>query len=165
MLPTKLESKDDIANAIRRALVEVYTLIEAGRSPADATNALDDRIIPNTSLVSFDATADGSVSLIFPDEQTRQDVLDSTVEAEPLEEVLQMQIESENEESAGTTDLGSVEATPVDELIPESDASVESFEDDTSPSTVKGDDSWKIVTFKDPAIKFAVCNRKSKSYN
>ena len=155
MSPSKLESKPELENAIRRALVEVYTLLEAGRPPTDATQALDDRIIPNISLVGFDTAANDSVSLVFPDEQTRQDILDSTVEAKALVEVLEVQTESETEQSPESTDLASVEATPVEDLTSESDDN----DMDNVPGTVQdiqGDDTWKSITFTDAHIKFAV---------
>ena len=88
MSSSKIVSRGELEHAIRRAVIEVCTLIEAGRSPADATNALNDRNIPDISSVRLSVASDGSSAVIFPNERTRQDLLDSTVEAKPSEGVL-----------------------------------------------------------------------------
>ncbi|KAL9120505.1 MAG: hypothetical protein Q9187_002939 [Circinaria calcarea] len=151
MSSSKLVSRGDLENAIRRAVIEVYTLVEAGRSPADATNALDDGIIPNPGSVRLSVAHDGSSAVIYPNDKTRQGLLDSTAKSNPIRKALKVRAENTESAALGTTDLSSVQTTSIDQGI-----SVESTRADSIEAESLKDQSWLDVSLKDPVIKFAV---------
>ncbi|MCJ1355689.1 MAG: hypothetical protein MMC33_005681 [Icmadophila ericetorum] len=154
MAPTISDSKEEVAKAIRRALIEIYTLKEEGRPFIDAAYALDDKIIPNFGRVSFSISEDGSVSISFPDEETHRAVLQSVVKSEPVEEVLEVpeeaaQVEAPHAESTTTEDLELASASKLDEPTVQI----------SEVSEPVADDSWISVSFTDPALKFAIFKR------
>ncbi len=158
--PKKLLSKQDLTLALHRAVVEVFTLREAGRPMTDATNAKDDRIIPDTSQVGILLSGqEQAVALSYPDEQTKEAILQSTVLSEPVEEVTNVQTEVEEaragmeKDTAGQSSLQDVESTPVEEVM----------QQNTNPSlsapkqaTLPSDSTWLNISLLDPAVKFAV---------
>lgn len=151
MSSSKLVSRGDLENAIRRAVIEVYTLVEAGRSPRDATKALDDRIVPDISSVRMSVASDGSSAVVFPNVKTRQDLLDSTVKAKSIKKILKVKTKNTESAALGTSDLSSVTITSVDQAIPGEITRADSIEAEPLK-----DQSWLDVSLKDPVIKFAV---------
>ena len=133
MPPQKLQVGEELEYSIRRAMVEVFTLRSAGRPLNDATNALDDHIIPDISNVKFSQAKDGLVTLTFPNDQVREYVLASTVASKPVEEVREAQVESKLFDQDGGSMLNAVKATPK-----------------------RSDRIWLTISLKDPQIKFAV---------
>lgn len=152
MSSTIKDSREDVAKSIRRALIEIYTLNEAGRPLTDAVYTLDDKIIPSLGGVSFSTSADGSVKVLFPDEETRQAVLQSTVESKSVEQVLEIdeevvaEVGVEGEESTTTADLKTVSARRLEGPPPQT---IEAFEP-------VADDSWITIAFPSADLKFAV---------
>lgn len=158
MAPTKLLSREDLMLAIHRAVVEVFTLREAGRPLTDATNARDDRIIPRTNEVNVTFSDDQSPVLSYPDEQVKETILQSTIVGEPVEEVIEVQNEMEadtepSNDTAATTPLEEVSATPVEQVM-----HPENQELPTPPTqpALPQDPTWLNISLRDPAIKFAV---------
>ena len=152
-----IESPEDIKKLLHRAIAEVFTLLEAGRPLNDATNAIGDRIIADFSKVTFSELEGGSVALHFSAEQVRQDILASTAQSKPVQEVLGAGTESEAYQLPGDTDLESVEATPVKDILDEKRADDQStINDSFEPAIV--DQSWLNISFRDSGVKFAVSN-------
>ena len=155
MATEKLHSRSDLEDAIRRALIEVYTLAKACLPLTRTVHAVDDQIIPDFSGVRFGVRGQ-RVDVFYPSEQIRQDILDSTSgPRNRANEVLEIQSESKTSGAAETTDLQPVQETSVDELLMEEEAKVEdlSQEDETFTSR---DESWMEVPLGKPSIKFAV---------
>ena len=152
MSSTIKDSREDVAKSIRRALIEIYTLKEAGRPLTDAAYALDDKITSSLGGVSFSTSADGSVKVLFPDEETQQAVLQSIVESKSAEEVLEIdeevvaEVEVEREDSTTTEDLKTDPARKLEEPPPQT---IKAFEP-------VADDSWIPIAFPNADLKFAV---------
>lgn len=157
MQPKSLLSREDITAAVHRAVVEVITLRDAGRPMTDAVNARDDRVIPETSGVNFTISGeDQKVILSYPSDEVKETILQSTVPSEPVEEVMEVQVEAKevereiSNEMDTKTPLEEVAATPVEEVMP-----------DTATRTKKQailprDLTWLNISLQDPALKFAV---------
>ena len=156
MSPLPIEAQDDIEKSIRRAMIEIFTLREAGRPLNDATNAVDDRVIPDISNVTLSQAPDGLVSIKFRNEQTRQDILDSTLKSEPVEAILEVQSETKTTSSAGSTNLETLDATPVQDIKPEDQHALAkpAHAGTTTPSAKE--ENWSKITLNDPTLKFAV---------
>ena len=155
MTTEKLQSRSDLEDAIRQALIEVYTLAKACLPLTRAVHALDDQIIPDFSGVRFGVRGQ-RVDVFYPSEQIRQDILDSTsAPRNRVKEVLEAQSESKTSEAAETTDLQSVQETSIDELLLEEEAKVEDLSHEDESFTGR-DESWMAVPLGKPAIKFAV---------
>ena len=155
MAPEKLESRSDLEDAIRRALVEVYTLVKANLPPTKAVDAQDDKIIPDFSKVTFGVRGK-RVDLFYASEQVRQDILDSfSRPGKQVNEVLEVQAESETSEATGTTDLQSVQAIPVQELSEGEDIEAKDLSEGGALPTDR-DESWMAVPLGKSVIKFAV---------
>lgn len=156
--PKKVLSRNELTIAVHRAVVEVFTLREAGRPMTDATNARDDRVIPETSGVSFTLSGD-RVVLSYPDNQVKEMILQSTVLSEPVEEVMEVQAEVAEAESETTqepetrTSLEEVSATPVEEVMPDSNTPTPA---PNKQATLPLDPTWLNISLQDPALKFAV---------
>ncbi|KAI9881269.1 MAG: hypothetical protein M1830_005555 [Pleopsidium flavum] len=159
--PTKLSSKEELTIAVRRAVVEIFTLREAGRPMNDATNARDDRIIPQSSGVNINLSIENQGAILaYPNEEVREMILQSTMPSEPVEEVMEVQAEIEEVEEADketetTTLLEHVNATPVEEVTHRGKASTPSIQQDT----LSRDSSWLNTSLRDPAVKFAIIKR------
>jgi hypothetical protein len=85
MAPSKMQSKEDISVAIHRALVEVFTLQEAGLPtaiPAWTETPYDS----DWSEIGFQQTENGTTVPIFPNENTKQEILLSLTKSEPLDD-------------------------------------------------------------------------------
>ena len=156
MSPAKLILKQDVTSALRRTLVEVFTLRNAGRPMTDASNALDYGIIPDTESVKITVSKDGEgLSLTYPDQKTLNDILTAT---EPgLQEIFQPP-ESEEELQTGSVNPQQVaakeETQPLSEDVAE-DATKESGAISEHPRQDE-DMSWLGIPLQDPKIKFAV---------
>ncbi|MCJ1239169.1 hypothetical protein MMC14_007162 [Varicellaria rhodocarpa] len=158
MTTEKLQSRSDLEDAIRQALIEVYTLAKACLPLTRAVHALDDQIIPDFSGVRFGVRGQ-RVDVFYPSEQIRQDILDSTsAPRNRVKEVLEAQSESKTSEAAETTDLQSVQETSIDELLLEEEAKVEDLSHEDESFTGR-DESWMAVPLGKPAIKFAILKR------
>ena len=147
-------SREDLTIAVHRAVVEIFTLRDAGRPMTDATNARDDRVIPETSAVQFTLSgANQTVVLSYPDDEVKEAILQSTVASEPVEEVLEVQTEVDEAEPDVKTPLEGVSTTAVEEVL--SDANPPT----PAPpihATVPRDSTWLNISLQDPALKFAV---------
>lgn len=159
--PTKLSSKEDLTMAVHRAVVETFTLREAGRPMTDATNARDERIIPETSGVNITLSAENQSALLsYPDDEVREMILQSTVPSEPVEEVVEVQAEAEeveieaDKETETITSLEHVSATPVEEVMNHAKTSTRSIQ---KQDIMPHDSTWLNVSLRDPDVKFAVC--------
>ena len=130
----------------------------------DATNARDDRIIPGFGHVNIRLSGDDqSVTMTYPNSDIEEQILQSTVLSEPVDEVVEVQAEVDSAESQPYTDparedrmqtsLEDVSATPVAELM--HDAETPPHPPQPQP-TIPQDSTWLNVPLQDPAIKFAV---------
>ena len=169
MAPLRMETKEDIAIAIHRALVEVYTLREAGLSIVFPSRE-DADYDSDWGAVGFHQHGNGSVEPIYPSEEIRQKILqhltnpesedDSSadsmfedvedLESEELDEKIgeeaqasldQSQSSEEGEPEGSTVDTSQNDTVAEDETISE------------SPLT---DKSWLHVPFDDINVKFMV---------
>lgn len=158
--PKKVMSREDLMMVVHRAVVEVFTLRDAGRPMTDAANARDDRVVPETSGVRFTISGEEQkVILSYPDEKVKETILQSTVLGEPVQEVMDVQAQAEEAASEaidGTdteTPLEEVATTPVEEVMPDTDTPPSTQRQTTLPH----DSTWLNISLQDPTLKFAVC--------
>ena len=167
MAPTQLESREEISEAIHRALVEIYTLKEA-RIPTNITMGYGET--PEAHYfkdVSFKQAANGTIVPVFAYEQLREEVLDSLTEVEndsatsleatgdesqapvpkdgePLEWNSTVQAETEAGAWDDNSMWGGTETTEREEPVLENRSN---------------DETWLNVSFHDIGTKFAVSHR------
>ncbi len=126
----------------------------------DAANARDDRVIPETSGVTFTISGDNQrVVLSYPNDEVKESILQSTVLSEPVEQVMEVQAEADDagretiNESPTETSLQDVSATPVEEIMLDTNTPTPS---PAKKATFPRDPSWLNISLQDPAVKFAV---------
>ena len=153
-----MTSREEIEAAVRRAVIEVFTLQDAERPLADAVNALDDKVIPNFDNVTVSRSDDGSVVLNFLDTQVREDVLESTDLSlrGPAEEVMEAQDEYEAAGTEGITEVDAVHATPVEQIKPEKESTAQQTGGLHPPASSNAESGWEDVSIRDTGLKFAV---------
>ena len=133
MAPSKMESREDISRTIHRALVEVFTLREAGRLTEVPVGIEETLQADFYRDVAFKQDADGITVAIFIHKRLREDILDSlTYETE-----YKFSNEDEDEDSHGNTLTGEDFAEAMLENRPT-------------------DENWLNVSFNDNAVKFSV---------
>lgn len=180
MASSKMTSREEVEAAVRRAVIEVFTLKDAERPLTDAVNALDDKVTPNLDNVVFSESDDASVVLNYLDAQVRQEILDSmdlsrreparkvpvrkvlvgkgparkVSETQPAEETSEIEIEPE---FTDPDDIAEVEAM-VDDASSEiklADDAHQMGKSHTPDSTI-AESGWQNVSLGDTDVKFAV---------
>lgn len=176
MAPSKMQSKEDVSFAIHRALVEVYTLQDAGLPiviPAWAETPYDS----DWGEIGFQQTEDGITIPIFPNENIKQEILQSLTKPKPVDEPdsaafgdgVEGLDNKESKTNPNTTMLeenqtpveeevsseGALEALNVDSLE-EAEDDIEQEQDTESSTPSILDPSWFKVPLDDMTIKFAV---------
>ncbi|MCJ1306316.1 hypothetical protein MMC08_009136, partial [Hypocenomyce scalaris] len=161
MAPSKMTSREEIEAAVRRAVIEVFTLQDAERQLADAVNALDDKVIPDFENVTISQSDDGSVVLNFLDTHVREDILQSTDLSRrgPAEEVMETQDEYEAASTKGITEVDAVHATPVGQIMPEKESTAQQTGEFHPPASTSAESGWGDVSIRDTDLKFAVLKR------
>lgn len=165
-----MESKEDISIAIHRALVEVYTLREAGLSIVFPTWE-DAHYDSDWGAVSFHQHGNGTVEPIFPNEQIRQKILHHLTNPEPEDDPVSDSV-AEDVEDLGTEEskdrLDESVQMSQDQSLPSEGGELEGStsdisdddivsEDEAFPSTSPlTDKSWLNVPFDDINVKFMV---------
>lgn len=126
----------------------------------DAANARDDRIIPETSGVTFAISGDDQrVVLSYPNDEVKESILQSTMLSEPVEQVMEVQAEADDagretiNESHAETSLQDVSATPVEEVMLDANTPTPSPQ---KQANLPRDPTWLNISLQDPALKFAV---------
>ena len=164
---SKITSRDQVAAAVRRAVVEVFTLRDAERPLTDAVNATVDEVIPNFENVIFSESDDASVVLNFLDTQVRQEILDSmdlslqgaaqeVLETPPTQDASETGIEVEVTDPDNITDPNAVAAASSQESTADEELAAHQMgEFETSDSTIT-DSRWQNVSLGDLDVKFAV---------
>lgn len=177
MAPSRMESKEDIAIAIHRALVEVYTVKEAGLSIVDPSWE-DADYDSDWGAVGFHQHGNGTVEPIYPSEEIRQKILhhltnpeseDDSLADSVAEDVEDLETEESDEktgeEAQATLDQsqsseeGELEGANVN--TPEDDMMEEDETNSESPLT---DKSWLNVPFDDIDVKFMVSVRHCRVF-
>lgn len=164
MEPTKMIAREEIEAAVRRAVIEVFTLRDAERPLTDAVNATNDRVTPNLEIVAFTESGDGSVVLNFLGPHVRQEILDSmdlsrggpmseVSKMQPMDEVLETEDALEDTTGEVNKPLNATAAGP-DGIMADAEESLNS-----DSTTQEG--PWREVPLGDTDVKFAV--RISKS--
>ena len=149
----KMDSREELSAAIHQALVEIYTLSEAGRSLADASNAQLDGI-GNLGAVGFSKLEDGSFAVVFPEETVRQQVLKSTLPlpSTQTDPTVEPPPDTEASNTADVKDGLSVE-TAAGEAVVEEEPLVES---EVVVLAEPSDNTWMNIPLSDHTIKFNV---------
>lgn len=158
-----MESKEDISVAIHRTLVEVYTLKEAGLSIVFPTWE-DAPYDSDWGAIRFQQTGNGTVSPVYPNEQTRQKILHHLTNPGPQDEdiVENLEIEELGEKVGEETEVEQNQSlSPEEEELEAS--TVDNPEDDITPedeafssASPLIDKSWLDVPLDDMDIKFTV---------
>lgn len=159
MEPSKMTSRDEIEAAVRRALIEVFTLRDAERPLTDAVNATNAQVTPNLEIVAFTESGDGSVVLNFPNPDLMQEILDSmdlswkgpTPEVsgmQPTDEVSEMEDVVEVTKGEVVTKLEATAAGP--------DRTMAGAEESLTPDSTTEEGLWQNVSLCDTGVKFAV---------
>lgn len=174
----KLEGRKRIASAIHQALVEIYTLNEAGLSLSIPRNRLETFYTQQLNQIAFSKTEEGTVVPSFASEQLRQETLDlvtkgqspaeetETIEPGEIEDGCVPEFSSDKaedlEDQNKEAQLMETEDPTEDTLeIPEEDFSTASGDNDSDIDTAsqkrnQGEIHWLNVSFHDLNIKFAV---------
>lgn len=149
MAPAKMESREEISEAIHRALVEVFTLKEArvrmeicmGYGETSEAHYFKD--------VSFEQAANGTTVPIFAYEQLREEVLDSLTE-----------VENESATDIGASaDESRAPVREETELIEDDQAFQVETDETVMLEERSNDETWLNVSFHDSKTKFAVSRR------
>ena len=169
MAPSRMESKEDISIAIHRALVEVYTLREAGLSIVFPTWE-DAHYDSDWGAVSFHQHGNGTVEPIFPNEQIRQKILHHLTNPEPeddsvadsvAEDIEDLGKEELNERLDERVQMSQDQSLPSEGELGGSTSNISDddmvSEDETFSSTSPlTDKSWLNVPLDDINAKFMV---------
>ncbi|KAI9820175.1 MAG: hypothetical protein M1827_005797 [Pycnora praestabilis] len=156
---TRITSREAITAALHRAVVEVFTLHQAGRTLTDVCNARDDKIIAPTAGVIISPRTEGlgDVTLTYPDMHVKDAILESTVASEPVAEVLEAEREVEKAEEA--EELDSLEQSEI--RTPTTDLSTTLAANEPVPlidlyeEIPAGDQRWLSISLLDMNIRFA----------
>ena len=174
----KLEGRKSIASAIHQALVEIYTLNEAGLSLSISKNRLETFYTQHLNQIAFSKTEEGNVVPSFASEQLRQETLNLVTEAQSAVEESET-LEPGEIEDGDLPEFSSYKAEdledqnkeaplletedPIEDTLefPEEDFPTASSDND--PDTDKalqkrnqGEIHWLNVSFHDLNVKFAV---------
>ena len=187
MAPSKMTSREEIEAAVRRAVIEVFTLRDAERPLNDAVNGLDDKVTLNLENIVFSESDDESVILNFLGAEVRQEILDSMnlnrrgpaqetlktqpaqedLEIQPAQEDLEMQLEQEalgmrrGLEVTGPDQIPELEAI-MDESSEENMAdNAHQTGESHTPDIEMGELGWQSVPLGDTDVKFAVGSLRS----
>ena len=161
MASSKLKTREEVAAAVHRALVEIYTLHEASMPLMIASTWEDD--LPELSGISFSHDTNGNVTLNFGHEELRGKVLESTSKAKIEDEEIVLSEEDVLEETEQGTDQpnDNAGADAVESELPQtSGVELDSISERQKVSLLDAasrDDSWRHIPLDDPEIKFAVC--------
>ena len=173
MATTPVTSPPHLVMALHRAVVEVYTLQQAGEPLAKLSTPPDARDL--TGAVQVTSSSAHGVHLRYQADDVRQDllrILDRDL-ASPTEDVEEDAVEDHRESSDGPSDQASTASDGVD-LETETDAVMSSLDEESSSlstaaaTTTEKDtdqlkaqiatwsDDWLNIPLTDPTIKFAV---------
>ena len=156
MAHTRITSAQEATAALHRAVVEVYTLQQAGRPLAELSciSPADDM----TRTAQASPASDGrSVDLIYPDEETRQGILEAAA-------VITAEEESASPAAADPTDLETdsaavfestteaIEETSPSEPIPDPTGRLQQLDEEIASWGA----SWHAIPLHDLSVKFAV---------
>lgn len=162
---------EEITTCLHRALVEVYTLRQAGKPLSEAWAV--DPISDQTHTVQIRLNDDGEVNLVYSADMTSKKVLDSLVASvEDVEDVeVEDELVAEEEEDEMVTraqsEMKSTEASLSEPASTDKPGEIVAVADQTSeetPATPKTyrdvinswDTTWLLTPLKDMEIKFAV---------
>lgn len=178
----KTEHRKDVIIAVHRALVETYTLIEAGLPlvmdyySIDPTEDYAKRVAESAK---FEQDSSGKMALVLESEELRHSILscvtpqehdNSAIEGTKIEEeeVEGQDFEEQESEEQETETKGADERPFIGEdtdsnLESESSEQLDLNEEPTNPprssdliARAPASDTWRNASFQDLAIKFAV---------
>lgn len=172
MAPTKMDSREEISEAIHRALVEIFTLKEAGISMEIFMGYQETPEAQYFRDVSFKQAKNGNTNPIFAYKDLREEILDSLTEVEENSKT-SLKATVKNSQAPGREQAELIKNDSIVQAETESAAL-----DDTSrlgetdledqESTERGDlffdnrpndETWLNVSFSHPKTKFAVSHR------
>lgn len=180
MAPAKIQTREDISRRIHQALVEIFTLKEAGLPLDISVNFEQTAENDYIKDVSFRQAEDGNITAVFKQEQLRLVVLGSLAAtadrdkgddegyAEPTLDDSQELI-AETAPGVGQKKKdGLVESqmeTQAQSQLPATSEIVQGSEEIEKPvlGFTPNDESWMDVQFEDTNIKFAVSEKHSRS--
>lgn len=184
MAPSKLDSREDVSRVVHRALVEIFTLREAGVPVKDLVRFRDTAEADYLRDVGFGKHADGNTVLVFSDEKLRSDVLGSMIykmepnnlkkvdhtiptndavnEEKPLRQIdaedlgltEERSLSQGDDEYLKSTEEGSPSQADVEELGPTESSFLDTS--DLSLDTRPNDETWLHIELNDNRVKFAV---------
>lgn len=159
MEPSKMTSREGIEAAVRRAVIEVFTLRDAERPLTDAVNATNDQITPNFEIVVFTESDDGSILLNFPNPHMKQEILDSMdlSPGGPTPGVSGMQPPDEVSEMEDVLEVTKGEVIPeLEATAAEPDRTMAGADESLTPDSTTQEGLWQNVSLGDTDVKFAV---------
>ena len=157
----KIDSREELSAAIHQALVEIYTLSEARRPLADASNATLGAF-EKLGAVSFSKSEDGILKVVFPDEAVREQILKATLplpitQTDPI-------IEPPTDVKAGAApDVGDgvVVETSAGEVMVEEEPLAES---ESLVLAEPSDSTWMDIPLTEPTMRFNVIHFPKHTY-
>ena len=168
MLPTKLQSKDDIVNALHRAWIEVFTLRDARLPFIVQTQLGEDWVLEESRRPSLSQDKYGRVKVVYPDEDSKQvvmDVLMAPLSAEEVEQANQAGAREDEPEEPSLDDLKESESLVQFESILEDktitqnhDVSNREEVEEVNPAVQNDDDVFELEKLSSED------NRKSESF-
>lgn len=166
---TKLHSKQDVSAAIHRALIEVFTLHEAGLEPMVQNAVGDDRGVEAMSGTKIVQGGDGTVKVEYASEELRGEVI-AALTTLPEEEAAMSEVEiAADADGDSTSDAeaqmeeqeNAEEIREQDVFEPEEQTSIQKTPNPPPNTWLASSnaipvDQWVNTTFHSPALKFAV---------
>lgn len=178
----KTEHRKDVVIAVHRALVETYTMIEAGLPlvmdyySIDPTEDYAKRV---AGSAKFEQHSNGKMALVLESEELRRSILSCVtpqkhdnggiegpkMEDEEVEErdYEKQEFEEQEMESKGADERPSIKEDNDSDLESEGSEQLDLDEEPIKPprssdiiARAPASDTWRNVSFQDPAIKFAV---------
>ncbi|KAH0536194.1 hypothetical protein FGG08_006902 [Glutinoglossum americanum] len=166
--PERLASPTALTNALHRAVVEVFTLQQAGKPLGDVSNIptnLDEDI---TTPVQITLNEQQGISLVYPDGQVKEDILQYAIPSELPQEVIEAATDETSEDKNIPTDLPTEGEPPTTEkeglLVAGEQSSGEHYKTDSHLQEIIStwNPSWLSIPLTEPALKFAILKRTTQ---
>jgi hypothetical protein len=155
----RLTSPETLTTALHRAVVEVFTLQQAGRLMGDVCNISNDFSEDVTAGVQVRVDERGAVTLDYPDEEVREAILQAAVAREATIGSTESVEEAPGVEgeSAGPTNPIAIEEDLVTEKRASTNKDSTAIDEELSQQISAWDSSWLSTPLRDQTLKFHVC--------
>src|SRR5579862_5481515 len=156
--PKRLTSPETLTAALHRAVVEVFTLQQAGRLMGDVCNISNDFSKDVTAGVQVRVDEQGIVTLGYPDEEVREAILQASVAGEATIRSTEGVEEASGVEgeSAGPANPTTIEEGLVTEEQASTNQESTAVDEELSQQISTWDPSWLSTPLRDHTLKFHV---------